>query len=62
MMPLIVRRYGPPHKEDQLPKGTICIVDSKLQPIEIWEQQAEDGESPKWILRADEEAKKYLIL
>ena len=60
MMPPVIRRYGPPHREDHLPKGTICIVESALQPIEIWEQQAEDRENPKWILREDEEAKKYL--
>jgi hypothetical protein len=48
---LTIKRYGPPNKQDQLPKGTICVVENVNFPREIWEQKSEDSENPVWVLK-----------
>jgi len=49
--PLTIKRYGSPNKQDQLPKGTICIVNNVNFPEEVWEQKGEDSESPVWVMK-----------
>lgn len=51
MEPLVIRRYGQPNKEDQLPKGTICIVENVNFPREVWIQKSKDSENPLWELQ-----------
>jgi len=48
--PLTIKRYGSPNKQDQLPKGTICVVENVNFPPETWEQKSEDSENPVWVL------------
>lgn len=46
----IIKRYGPPNKMDQCPKGTICVVQSMPNLTkEYWEQISDNSEEPVWI-------------
>lgn len=51
MEPVVIRRYGPPNKDDQWPKGTVCIVENMNFPREVWIQKSKDSENPLWELQ-----------
>jgi len=51
--PITIKRYGSPNKQDQLPKGTVCIVENVNFPDEAWVQTSEDSMNPLWLLQED---------
>ena len=61
MIPSVIKRYGPPHKEDTLPQGTICIVEKStlVQEPQVWEQVSPNADNPTWVLVEGERAQEF---
>lgn len=49
-VPLFIVRHSAPTQLDQLPKGTLCEVKTGCE-IELYEQQSDDTNTPKWVIK-----------